>query len=366
MIGPQGDRPTVPVLIGPFSGPVHGVSVINNALAALLRERGVAFGVLDLSPGRWRRGLFYHLTRASRTARAGLFMLAASFGARRYIMSLDGGSGLAYNVALALMARMTGQAVTFYHHSSRYVLSDSSAIRLLLRISPGARHVFCSRKMAELFWQRYGDRGSTMIINNAAWIAAPAAPAPGAQAKKGKIRLGFLGALTADKGVGRAIETLRTLLARGMAAELTLAGAPVEASDRALLDRAGEEFGRALVRRGVLSGRSKSDFLLGLDYLLFPSLYAHETQSLVVPEALAAGVPVIAIDHRFVGEILGDGGLLISPQGSFAEQAADWIGAGEDEHEARRIAARRRFEAERQQASGQLDRLIGWGLGGTG
>jgi len=344
------------------------VSVINNALAALLRERGVAFGILDLSPGRWRRGVLYHLTRASRTARAGLLMLAASFGAprRRYLMSLDGGSGLAYNIALALIARTTGQAVTFYHHSSRYVLSDSSAIRFLLRISPGAPHVFCSRKMAELFWQRYGDRGSTMIINNAAWIAPPAAPAPGAQAKTGKIRLGFLGALTADKGVGRAIETLRTLLGRGMAAELTLAGAPVETSDRALLDRAGDEFGPALVRRGVLSGSSKRDFLLGLDYLLFPSLYAHETQSLVVPEALAAGVPVIAIDHRFVGEILGDGGLLISPQGSFAEQAADWIAAGQDVHDERRIAARRRFEAERQQASGQLDRLIGWSLGGTG
>jgi glycosyltransferase involved in cell wall biosynthesis len=341
------------------------VSVINNALAALLHERRLAFGILDLSPGRWRKGLLYHLTRASRTARAALFMLAASVGARRrrYVMSLDGGSGLAYNIALALMARMTGQAVTLYHHSSRYVLSDSSAIRFLLRINPGVPHVFCSGKMAELFWERYGDRGSTVIINNAAWIVPPAADDSGAKPETGKIRLGFLGALTADKGVGRAIETLRTLLSRGVAAELALAGSPVEASDRALLDRVGREFGPALVQHGVLSGPAKTDFLRGLDYLLFPSLYAHETQSLVVPEALAAGVPVIAIDHRFVGEILGDGGLLIPPRAPFAEDAADWIGAGRDVPEVRRIAARRRFEVERQQASGQLDRLIDWSLG---
>jgi glycosyltransferase involved in cell wall biosynthesis len=365
MIGPRRDRPTVPVLIGPFSGPVHGVSVINNALAALLRDRGLAFDILDLSPGRWRRGLFYHLTRMGRTIRAGLVMLAAPIAAnhRRYIMSLDGGGGLVYNILLALMARATGQAVTLYHHSSRYVLSDSAAIRLLLRICPRAPHIFCSRKMAELFWARYGHRGLTVIINNAAWIA-PLPPAHGPDAEK--LRLGFLGTLTADKGMGRAIDTLRLLLARGIAAELALAGAPAEARDRALLDQAKREFGPCLVHHGVLSGPSKTDFLLGLDYLLFPSLYAHETQSLVVPEALAASVPVIAIDHRFVGEILGNGGLLISPEQSFAENAADWIAAGQGLQGARRIEARRQFESERQQASGQLDQLIDWSLGGTG
>ncbi len=365
MIGPRRDRPTVPVLIGPFSGPVHGVSVINNALAALLRERGLAFGILDLSPGRWRRGLFYHLTRMGRTIRAGFVMLAASVAARRrrYIMSLDGGGGLVYNILLALMARMTGQAVTLYHHSSRYVLSDSAAIRLLLRICPRAPHIFCSRKMAGLFWARYGHRGSTVIINNAAWIA-PLPPADGPDAEK--LRLGFLGTLTADKGVGRAIETLRLLLARGIAAELALAGAPVEASDRALLDQAKAEFGPSLVHHGVLGGQSKTDFLRGLDYLLFPSLYAHETQSLVVPEALAASVPVIAIDHHFVGEILGAGGLLIPPEQPFAEKAVDWIGAAQGARQERRMRARQQFEAQWQQASGQLDQLIDWSLGKTG
>ncbi|HJT44542.1 MAG TPA: glycosyltransferase [Rhizomicrobium sp.] len=365
MIGPQEDRPTIPVLIGPFSGPVHGVSVINNALAGLLRERGVIFRILDLSPGRWQRGLTYHLTRATRTMRAGLVMLTASTGAcpRRYIMSLDGGGGLSYNILLAAIARVIGRDLTFYHHSSRYVLSNSVAIRLLLRLCPKASHVFCSRTMAELFWDRYGRRGSAVIINNAAWITPPP---PARRPETGRVRLGFLGALTAEKGVGRAIDTLRMLLARGIAAELALAGSPVAERDRTLLNRAKAEFGPRLVCNGVLSGPSKTDFLQGLDYLLFPSLYAHETQSLVVPEALAASVPVIAIDHRFVGEILGDGGLLIPAHQSFAEKAADWIGMGQAMHGQRRMQARRQFEAERRQASGQLDHLVDWSLGKTG
>lgn len=192
MIGPREDRPTIPVLIGPFSGPVHGVSVINNALAALMSERGLAFHILDLSPGRWRRGLSYHLTRAVRTIRAGLFMLSARTGShpQRYIMSLDGGGGLVYNIILALIARMIRRDLTFYHHSSRYVLSDSAAIRLLLRHSPKASHIFCSSKMAELFWERYGHQGSTLIINNAAWIAPPA---PGQSHRKRKDPLRIFG-----------------------------------------------------------------------------------------------------------------------------------------------------------------------------
>ena len=75
---------------------------------------------------------------------------------------------------------------------------------------------------------------------------------------------------------------------------------------------------------------------------------------------------MIAIDHRFVGEILGEGGLLISPQQSFAENAADWIGAGQHLREARRMRAYRQFEAERRQASGQLDQLVDWSLDKTG
>lgn len=327
-----------------------------------MRERGLAFASLDLSPGRWRKGAAYHLTRMGRTVGAGFAMLAASVAARRprYIMSLDGGAGLAYNIALALAARITRRPMMFYHHSSSYVLADSALIRLLLRLCANAPHIFCSRRMAELFWRRYGDRGTTVIISNAAWIAPlPVVTAVG----RPKIRLGFLGTLTLDKGLGRAIDALRALLERGIAAELVLAGLPVTADDRALLDRSQTEFGSNLVHRGVLSGPAKTEFLLELDYLLFPSLYAHETQSLVVPEALAASVPVIAIDHRFVGEILGDGGLLISVPQHFAQEAADWIAAGQAVHQERRMQARRQFEAQHLEASGQLDRLVDWSLG---
>src|SRR6185312_4893981 len=130
----MGVKRVFPVLIGPFSGPVHGVSVINNALYALMVQRGLRPAIIDLSPGSRSRGLTYHAVRTARVASGVLRILGAALTRtrRRYVMHLDGGSGLVYNIALALALRVTGQAVLFYHHSSHYVLSDSSLMRAAL------------------------------------------------------------------------------------------------------------------------------------------------------------------------------------------------------------------------------------------
>src|SRR5581483_10212289 len=172
----MGDKRVRPVLIGPFSGPVHGVSVINNALHSLIVQRGVRPAIIDLSPGSRSRGFAYHAVRMARTAGGILRILAAAFAPtrRRYVMHLDGGPGLVYNLALALALRATGQAMLFYHHSSRYVFADSALMRLLSMAAGGAPHVFCSGKMASLFFQRYRPKGQTLLINNAAWVT----PAP--------------------------------------------------------------------------------------------------------------------------------------------------------------------------------------------
>lgn len=359
----MGDKPILPVLIGPFSGPVQGVSIIANALRAKMESRGLAPAIIDLSPGWRRRGPGYHAVRAARTAGGLARILGAGLTGRRrrYVMNLDGGAGLIYNIALTMCLRLTDQPLLFYHHSSQYVLKNSALMRLLLRLAGKAPQVFCSEEMARLFWQRYSPQGERLIINNAAWVTL--APDPAGRATDGSLRLGFLSALSLEKGVARAIETLRTLRGRGTAAELALAGAVSDPQAQALVAQARQEFGAALIVRGVLQGQAKADFLASLDYLLFPSLYPHETQSLVVPEALSAGVPVIAFDHRFVGEVLGDGGLLVPGGDNFCKSATDWILAGGDAREARRRRARDQFQAGHREAAGQVDRLIAWSLG---
>src|SRR6185312_2623361 len=118
-----------------------------------------------------------------------------------------------YNIVLALALRITGQAVLFYHHSSHYVLSDSSLMRAALAVAGRAPQIFCSPKMARLFCERYRPLGEILIINNSAWIAPVSAPARGDD--DGHLRLGFLSVFSLEKGVGRAIATLRLLRQRG-------------------------------------------------------------------------------------------------------------------------------------------------------
>lgn len=358
----MGDKPIRPVLIGPFSGPIQGVSIIGNSLRAVMESRGLTPAIIDLSPGWRRRGPGYHAVRAARTACGVARILGAALAGprRRYVMNLDGGAGLIYNIALTAGLRLTGQPVLFYHHSSQYVLEDSALMRLLLRLAGRTPQVFCSKKMANLFLQRYGAQDETLIINNAAWVAP--APDPQMRAPDGLMRLGFLSALSLEKGLGRAIETLRLLRGRGVSAQLSLAGAASDPQAQALIAQAEQEFASALVVRGLLRGADKAHFLASLDYFLFPSLYPHETQSLVVPEALSAGIPVIAFDHRFVGEVLGEGGLLVPTAANFSVAAADWIMAGQDAEDARHARARGQFEAGHREASGQVDRLIAWSL----
>jgi glycosyltransferase involved in cell wall biosynthesis len=323
-------------------------------------QRGLRPAIMDLSPGFRSRGPAYHAVRTARAAWAVLRVLGAALARtrRRYVMHLDGGTGLVYNIALALALRVTGQKVLFYHHSSSYVMADSALMRVLVRFAGPAPQLFCSAKMASLFFDRYRPQGKAMLINNTAWVTP--VPGTGAHDRDGPLRLGFLSTLSLEKGLGRALETLRLLRRRGVPAELAIAGAVSDPAAHHLIDSAGAEFGSALRVQGVLRGPESDAFRANLDYFLFPSLYPHETQSLVVPEALSAGVPVVAYDHRFVGEVVGEGGLLIPPVEDFAVRTVEWIASGNDFLAERRKQARAYFERMHKQASGQIDDLLAW------
>jgi len=271
-------------------------------------------------------------------------------------MSLDGGGGLIYNLLLAAAMRVRGQRKLFYYHSTKYLRSDNHLLRLLLKVG-GDRtvHVACTSKMLSRLSSRYGVDVSGMVISNAAWIDIP--QDWGASASD-VLRLGLLSGLTLEKGPARAIQTLRELQCRGVKAELIFAGAIQDRGTQTLLDDAKREFGPAIRYAGIVTGEAKAAFYSGLDFFLFPSLYRHETQSLVVPEALAAGVPVIAFDHEFVGEIVGEGGHLISAQEDFAVRAADWILEGNAT--ARREKARAQLRHLHGQAKGQICNILDW------
>ncbi len=330
-------KPVFAILIGPFPGPLHGVSVINAKLAERMTAQGLAVERIDLSPGTTRRGLAYHATRAARTLSGFFRLLGAPLRGRgRAIMSVDGGIGLLYNIALAMALRLTGQALLLYHHSTRYVLADSALLRALLAVAgPKVPHIFCSEKIGDAFrralWgeRRCHDREQRRLDRSAGSRSG----------LWGRIAPGLSQCADARKRVGSGHRSLAQYpcarVERG-----TCSGRRDRGCTAGVLVRQAQaEFGPALTWCGVLAGDDKAAYYGGLDVFLFPPFIRTKPSPWWSLRPLAAGTPVIAYDHRFVGEILGPGGLLVPVTEAFAERAAGWIAAGQGEWPARRMAA---------------------------
>jgi glycosyltransferase involved in cell wall biosynthesis len=210
--------------------------------------------------------------------------------------------------------------------------------------------------MADELAAAYGPR-RVMVLSNAAFV--PPGPRPGAhRPSAGHLRLLLLSNLTMDKGVGRAIALTEILAARGASVELTLAG---PTGEPAVDDAIASAIDRGLpVRRIGYVDRADRDRLLAeSDLLLFPSTYRNEAEPLVVLEALAAGLPVLAARLGCVEEMVGQLGWVAPESAPFEAWAADRISeAVARDRSADRARARERSRSLHAQGIAQLEHLL--------
>lgn len=188
------------------------------------------------------------------------------------------------------------------------------------------------------------DLGRFAAGDGAAFRRAAGIPA-------GAVVVGHVGRLAAEKNLAfLARAVARFLVARPAARFLLVGGGPALAAVRAELRRAGA--GDRLHAAGVLGGEALVSAYRAMDVFAFAS--HSETQGMVLAEAMAAGVPVVAVDAPGVREVVrnGENGCLLpaDDEAAFAAalgEVADLSGA-----ERRRTAAAvaetaRRFSLER-------------------
>lgn len=99
---------------------------------------------------------------------------------------------------------------------------------------------------------------------------------------------------------------------------------------------------------GALAPPALPDLYASSDAFVFPS--ASETQGLVLAEAMAAGLPVVAAENAVNREVLGGCGRLVAPAAAALGPALERAAAGPRDARAA-AAARRRFDPERQTAA---------------
>lgn len=160
-------------------------------------------------------------------------------------------------------------------------------------------------------------------------LANPLRPARGA-----RLRLGYLGRLAAEKGVGDLIAAVRTL-APAMPIELVIAGA---GPDEAELRRAGRGLAVELV--GHVAPRALFE---RIDLLVVPSR-CRESFGLAAVEAQAQGIPVLASARGGLAELIDHGhtGWLYEPDdpGGLPAAISACAGARASWDEVSRAAAR--------------------------
>ena len=352
-----------PHFIGPLPPPVDGQAVVTEFLLHALQRRGIAPTVVDIGPaGRdgWRA-----LVRRMTGFGEAVSRLAADIPWRRRrltYLSLNANRGMLVTAGMAALAQAAGHRIIIHHHTSAHLERRWwTMVAVCLAAGRDAVHVCICEVMSARLRALYGGRvHDVRLLSNIVTVSAAGAVA--GRSADDTIVLGHLSNLSFDKGLARAIETLRALRERNLAARLVLAGPCRSREIEAYVAASLGELAPHLEYRGPIYGDDKPAFFADIDVFVFPTSYANETQGIVNLEALAHGVPTVAYGRCCIAGDIGDeGGLAVPPEEAFAPRAAAWIAAElatPAQRRARRLAARRRYDRLHDEAEGELNALL--------
>ncbi len=307
------------LVVGPYPPPVQGAALVTQLLVDVMRQTATVELVI-ISPDGLQRDFSYFLQRVLRVGRACMRLAAFRYaGERAFYLVCAGGHGTLYDLILVAIARLIGVRVHLHHHAFSYISHRPPLSRLLIRVA-GAQtlHICLCRRMAERLAAQYRSVHRTVVLSNAALVTPGVAHAPGTV-----LRLGFMSNLMASKGLDRTIEVMRRVRQSRPAVKLIVAGPAVDRSGAALVVAAQHEFTDSFEYRGPVYGADKDAFFSSIDVFLFPSRYVNEAQPLVVLEALAYGIPVVANNLGCIGDdVSSEGGIVAPSDNEFVALAA--------------------------------------------
>lgn len=315
----RGILPPHVLVSGRLPPPTDGMSRVTALVLDRLRERGTSIvEVADLSPGWNGGGLRYHVLKAMKVlSTMGRIASGRLSGGeeqrdRRLYMPVDAGWGALYTAAIAGTARLFGYERVLHHHSFATITRPTWRMRLLTQVAgPDCTHVMLCPAMQMRFQKTYPAARTCMTMSNAIFTPPTAQPRPPGD---GPLRIGHLSNLCDDKGLDTVFTLLRALQVEGIETKLVLAGPGLKQGDNAQIAGGLIAFDGTVDYRGPVSGAAKEAFYRDIDVFVFPTRYRNEAQPLVLFEAMAAGVPVLAYDRGCIGSDIPRGGLV--PQGS--------------------------------------------------
>jgi len=302
--------------------PVHGQSLVNQALARDFAASVPGFTHHDISPGT-ASGLRYHLNRLGRVLRtSGPLALGRE---TTVFFSSESGFGALYLLLLFSIVRLRGKRTYLHHQVYSYINQSSWLHDKLIQITgEHCTHILLSPQMAEDFKDRFGEERRCATLHNAIFIDSELRAGHGErQGDPNALRVGFLGRLEASKGFDDFL-TLVEHLRDDPRLHFVVGGDPDSSAYRGEIERLQTALGPRLDLRGFVKGDTKVQFFRDIDVLVFPSKYRNEASPMVCYEALAMGVPVITTRVGAVADIVTDAcGAVLEPDADLQSQLVD-------------------------------------------
>lgn len=151
---------------------------------------------------------------------------------------------------------------------------------------------------------------SVAVVPNGIPDPCPGLLSPAAE-KPGPKRILFMGTCSEEKGLLDLLSATSLLVQEGRNVELTLAGSVSGRREQEALARAASQLGPRLRVSGFLEGAAKEKVWSEADLFCLPTHYAHEAQPLVLLEALARDLPIVATLWRGIPDTLPAGNRLV-------------------------------------------------------
>jgi len=354
-------------MFGAFPPPVHGMAAVNSAVREALHEMQIKPLVINVAGHGLNPSLVTRLRRLPRVI-LGLLVLAVQpklRGASLY-MSVSGGFGQFYEIALVSLARMRGMRIFLHHHSFAYLDNRNRITHMLIQAAgTESVHIALSPDMASRLRDSYGVDDVTSLSNAVFLAATDSIGSPRVMLET----LGFLGNISPEKGVFEFLDLMLATRVANIPVRGKLAGpfqnAETEAAVRARLREL------PLVEYvGPRYGADKAVFFDGIDVLVFPTRYANEAEPVTVHEAMSHAVPVIAYGRGCISEIVDPRcGLVIDPGLPFVpaalEQLKRWL-ADPAAFQAASKAAVARFASNYAENEMRWQTLLAKIIGATG